>query len=97
MTVMGEAQWGAYTGYQWGTMWNYFRVHLPHGGGVYTYTTSVEMRRILMVEVAQTTIRDQMTMAAMTSQMMVTLRSRSTMSSSGSDLFLGLSTQRELF
>jgi hypothetical protein len=50
-----------------------------------------------MVEVAQTTIRDQMTMAAMTSQMMVTLRSRSTMSSSGSDLFLGLSTQRELF
>jgi hypothetical protein len=97
MTVMGEAQWGAYTGYQWGTVWNYFRVPLPHGDGVYTYTASVEIRRILMVEVAQTTIRDQMTMAAMTSQMMVTLRSRSTMSSSGSDLFLGLSTQRELF
>jgi hypothetical protein len=50
-----------------------------------------------MVEVAQTTIRDQMTMAAMTIQMMMTLRSRSTMSSSGSDLLLGLSTQRELF
>ena len=42
MTVMGEAQWGAYMGYQWGTMWNYFRVHLPLGGGVYTYTVSVE-------------------------------------------------------
>jgi len=78
-------------------MWNYFRVHLPIGGGVCTYTSSVEMRRILMVEVAQTTIRDQMTMAAMTIQMMMTLRSRSTMSSSGSDLLLGLSTQRELF
>jgi hypothetical protein len=93
---MGEAQWGAYTGYQWGTMWNYFRVHLPLGGGVYKYTASVEMRRILMVEVTQTTIRDQMTMAAMTIQMM-TLRSRSTMSSSRSDQLLGLSTQRELF
>jgi hypothetical protein len=97
MTVMGEAQWGAYKDYQWGTMWNYFRVHLPLGDGVYTYTVSVEMRRILMVEVAQTTIRDQMTMEMMTSQMMMTLRSRSTMSSSGSDLLLGLSTQRDFF
>jgi hypothetical protein len=57
----------------------------------------MEMRRILMVEVAQTTIRDQMTMTAMTIRMMMTLWSRSTMSSSGSDLLLGLSTQRELF
>jgi hypothetical protein len=31
-----DGQWGANVGYQWGTMWNYFRMHLPLGGGVYT-------------------------------------------------------------